>query len=174
MFIIFTAAGLVAAQEEGEEELPKVEVFGGYSLLRSNGENFNGWKAAVDFNVNRWLAIAVDGDGHYFSESISTGRIRESEHSMTFGPHLSYRNKSKLVPFAYAMAGPAWESHSHAGVGETHVGFAFESGGGFDWDISKKVSIRIIDIGASVTNIEGHTSVKPKFSTGLVFKFGKK
>lgn len=169
MLIVMAAAGLAAAQDE--EELAKVEVFGGYSLLRSDGENFHGWKAAVDFNLNRWLAIAVDSDGHYFFENTPTGKFKESEHSLTFGPHFSYRNKSKFVPFAYALAGPAWESHSHAGVGETNAGFAFETGGGFDWDVSRKVAIRVVDVSASFTRIAGHSNVKPKFSTGLVFKF---
>lgn len=167
--IVLAMAGFAAAQEE--EELSKVEVFGGYSLLRSDGENLHGWKAAVDFNINRWLAIAVDSDGHYFSENTPTGKIKESEHSLTFGPHFSYRNKSKFVPFAYVLAGPAWESRSHAGVRESNAGFAVESGGGFDWDISKKIAIRIVDVSASFTRIDGHSNVKPKFSTGLVFKF---
>lgn len=172
-FFIFVIVVSSSAQSE-ESELPKVEVFGGYSLLRSEGENFNGWKSAVGFTVNRWLAVAVDADGHYFSETTPLGKLKESEHSITAGPHFTYRNKSKIVPFAYAMAGVAWERSSLAGESESQSGFAFETGGGLDWEVSKKVSIRLVDIGASVTNIGGHATVKPKLSTGVVFKFGLK
>lgn len=170
LLLIVTLAGIVTAQED--EELPKIEVFGGYSYLRSEGGNFNGWKTGVGFTVNRWLAVAVDADGHYFSENTSHGTLKEREYSVTAGPHFSYRNKSKIVPFAYAMAGVAWERSSLAGDSESHSGFAFETGGGLDWEVSKKVSIRLVDIGASVANIGGHTTVKPKFTTGVVFKFG--
>jgi len=178
--ILFLSIGLLlcgesTAQESEEiEPLPKVEVFGGYSLLRSNESNFHGWKSAVSFNIKRWLAVAVDADGHYFSENTLKGKLRESEHSITAGPHFAFRNKSRLVPFAYAMTGLAWESTSLAGKGDTHTGFAFETGGGIDLELNRRVAIRLIDVSASITHIDGHTTTKPKFSTGVVFHFGKK
>lgn len=170
--LLLTASLPILAQHQ--EELPKVEVFGGYSLLRSDGHNFNGWKTAVGFTLNRWAAIAVDGSGYYYSESTPHGKLRENEYSLTVGPHLSLRNKSKLVPFAYAMAGGAWENSSLGPESESGSGFAFETGGGVDWEISKAVSIRLIDVGASVTHIHGTTFNKPKFTTGIVFMFGHK
>lgn len=173
MVILFASVGVVTAQEDSEE-MPKVEVFGGYSLLRSEGEPFHGWKTAVGFTVNRWLAVAVDADGHYFSETTSLGKLKESEHSLTAGPHFSLRNKSKIVPFAYAMAGVAWERSSLEVESESASGFAFETGGGLDWEISRKLSVRLVDLGTSITNIGGHTSVKPKFTPGIVLKFGRK
>ncbi len=172
LFLLLFSVGILRAQEK--EELPKVEVFGGYSLLHSEGSNLNGWKTGVGFTINPWAAVAIDADGYYRSEALPVGKLTESEHSLTAGPHFSLRNKSKIVPFAYAMAGVAWEASSLAGVKESRSGFAFETGGGLDWEVSKKVSIRLIDVGASVTNIAGSTTVKPKFTAGVVFKFGKK
>jgi hypothetical protein len=174
--VLSFAPVLAQDHKEGEEheELPQVEVVGGYSLLRSEGENLNGWKAAVSFNLNKWLAVAVDADGHYYSENSPEGRIKESEHSLTAGPHFALRNKSKLVPFAYVLGGVAWERRSLNGIGETESGFAFEPGGGLDWEVSKRFSVRIFDVSASVTRIGGHTSTKPKFAAGIVLKFGKK
>ncbi|HRI04834.1 MAG TPA: outer membrane beta-barrel protein [Pyrinomonadaceae bacterium] len=165
-------AGLAVAQEP--EEISKVEVFGGYSLLRSDGHNFNGWKTAVDFNVNRWLSIAADVSGNYYSESTPTGKLKESEYAFTVGPHFVMRSKSKFVPFVYAMPGVAWENTSHPGRSESRSGFAFEAGGGLDWEVTKKVSIRLFDLTASTTRIDGHTTTKPKFATGFIFHFGKK
>lgn len=159
-----------AAQET--EEISKVEVFGGYSLLRAESSNFNGWKAVVSANVNSWFAVAADFDGHYFSEMTPEGKLKKGEHSITFGPHFSLRNKSWVIPFAYTTAGVAWEKTKLGTESETEAGFAFEAGGGLDLELTKKVSLRLFDIGMSVTNIGGHTSTKPKFSTGLVFSFG--
>lgn len=170
--LVFAGTGL--GQEKHEEHLAAVGVFGGYSLLRSEGENFHGWKTSVDINFNKWLALTVDGSGNYFSHMTSEGGSKESEHTLTAGPHVSWRNKTRLVPFAYATAGAVWESHSVADHGETHSGFAFETGGGVDWEISKKVSIRLFDLGSSVTRVDGHTTTKPKFATGVVFHFGPK
>jgi hypothetical protein len=100
--------------------------------------------------------------------------LKKSEYSLTFGPHFSYRNKIKIVPFAYTMAGVAWEKSSLAGIGESQTGFAFETGGGLDWEISRQVSIRLFDVSASITHIAGETTAKPKFTTGVVFHFGRK
>src|SRR5688572_20321666 len=165
----------VRAQEKAEaEELSKFEVFGGYSLLRADGANLHGWKTGVGYNFNRWLAVAADADGHYFSETTPGGTEKRREYSAAVGPHFSYRNKSKFVPFVYAMPGVVWETHSHSGESETHTGFAFETGGGVDLELSKTVAIRLVDITASITHVHGHTSTKPKFSTGIVFHFGRK
>ena len=175
MLIIAFVAGTAWSQEsEEEKELSRVEINGSYSLLRKDGKNLNGWKAGAAFNVNRWFAVAVDGDGHYFSESTPNGTLNESEHSITAGPHFAYRSKSKVVPFTYAMAGVAFKSESIGTESETKTGFAFETGGGFDWEVSRRFSIRVIDVTASVTRIGGHTAVEPKFSTGVVFHFGRK
>lgn len=172
LFLLLFSVDILRAQEK--EELPRVEVFGGYSLLRSEGSNRNGWKTGVGFTINRWVALAVDADGYYRSVTLPVGKLNESEHSLTAGPHFSFRNKSKIVPFTYAMAGVSWETSSLAGNKESGSGFAFETGGGLDWEVSKRVSIRLIDAGASVTNIDGGTTVKSKFTSGFVFKFGSK
>jgi opacity protein-like surface antigen len=172
LIAIIAPAGAVFAQEH--EEISKVEVFGGYNLLRSDGHSFNGWKTAVDFNVNRWLSIAADVSGNYFSESTPTGKLKESEYGLTFGPHFLMRNKTKFVPFVYAMPGVAWENTSYAVRSESRSGFAFETGGGLDWEVSKRVSIRLFDLTASTTIIDGQSTTKPKFATGLVFHFGQK
>jgi opacity protein-like surface antigen len=172
LLLLTVCSGALFAQEK--EEIPKVEVFGGYALLHSEGSNLNGWKTGVGFTINRWSAIAVEADGYYLSETLPEGKLDKSEHSVIAGPHFSFRNKSKIVPFTYALAGVAWESRSLAGEKESGTGFAFETGGGLDWDVSKKVSIRLIDVGASVTDIAGNTTVKPAFTAGVVFKFGRK
>ena len=50
--------------EDGERPY---EVFGGYSYLRDEGHNLNGWTGTFIANVNSWFAIAADFDGHYGS-----------------------------------------------------------------------------------------------------------
>jgi hypothetical protein len=84
-----------------ENEVPQAEIMGGYSYLRSSGTNFNGWKATLVGNVNSWLGLAADFDGHYAGGA--------SEHSITFGPHFVVRKNKKWTPIGFALLGVARE-----------------------------------------------------------------
>ena len=54
------------------QELPKAEIFGGYSYLRADGGGddtspSNGWEASVIFNINENVGVVIDGNGAYAS-----------------------------------------------------------------------------------------------------------
>ena len=146
-----------------EHEVPKVELLGGYSYLRSSDTNFNGWKASLVGNVNSWLGIAADFDGHYTGE--------ESEHSITFGPEFSVRKSKRWTPVGCALFGVAFEKSAS---GETEHGFATELGGGLDYEINHRWAVRVFDVTASITHVGGETHVSPKAAFGVVFKLGHK
>lgn len=169
--IAFCLALLVAPASAQEHEVPKFELFGGYSYLHSQGESLNGWKVVAVGNVNHWFGIAADFDGYYRSASTAHGSEKESEHSFTFGPHFTLRKK-RLVPFAYALFGVARESASLGATSESATGFATELGGGLDYEVNEHLAVRLLDASASITRIEDHTRTKPKLSFGLVFHFG--
>lgn len=135
----------------------------GYSYLRSSDTNFNGWKATLVGNVNSWLGIAADFDGHYAGG--------ESEHSITFGPHFVVRKNERWTPVGFALFGVAIEKSAS---GETEHGFATELGGGLDYEISHQWALRVFDLTASITHIGGETHVSPKLASGVVFNFGHK
>jgi len=146
-----------------EHEVPQAEILGGYSYLRSSKTNFNGWKASLVGNVNSWLGIAADFDGHYTGE--------ESEHSVTFGPEVSLRKSRKWTPIAYALFGVAIEKSES---GETEHGFATELGGSLDYEINHNWALRVFDVTASITHIGGETHVSPKLACVVVFSLGHK
>jgi hypothetical protein len=61
---------LVFAMMTAAQELPKIELFGGYSFLqaspaRTAGFNSNGWDASVVGNFNRWLGVEANLSDHY-------------------------------------------------------------------------------------------------------------
>jgi hypothetical protein len=85
---------LLASTAFAQQDFPRAEVFGGYSLLHIDTQgvtgstldalcnnafgagtcppgsfqvhtNFNGWNGAVQANLNRWLGVAGDFSGHY-------------------------------------------------------------------------------------------------------------
>ena len=145
-----------------EKEVPKAELLVGYSYFHSSDTNFNGWKTSLTGNVNHWLGIAADFDGHY-----ARG---ESEHSVAFGPEFVLRKDKRWTPVGYTLFGIAIEKSVS---GETEHGFATELGGGLDYEVSHKWAVRVFDLSASITHVGGETHVSPKLAFGAVVNFGK-
>jgi hypothetical protein len=146
-----------------EKEVPKAELLVGYSYFHSSGTNFNGWKASLVGNVNHWLGIAADFDGHYARGG--------SEHSITFGPEFALRKDKRWTPVGYTLFGVVIEKSA---LGESEHGFATELGGGLDYEVSHKLAVRVFDVSASITHVGGETHVNPKLASGVVFNFGKR
>jgi hypothetical protein len=83
------------------QDTPRVEVFGGYSLLHDGNAsptNFHGWDASSTAYVNRWFGITADFSGHYSTTNTSflaapgvPAEVRETQriHNFMFGPHLA-------------------------------------------------------------------------------------
>ena len=157
---------LLAALPVIAQETPKAEVFGGYSLVRSEGEILHGWNASVNGNMNDWFGIKGDFAGYY--KTISGTKVKF--HSFTFGPQLSYRKNEKVVVFAHALFGGAHIS----GGGISESGFAMNLGGGVDWVPHKNVAIRVIQADGLITRFGGSTSGDLRISAGIVFRFGSK
>lgn len=114
------------------QELPKFEVYGGWSYIRTDGGGndmspTNGWNAQVAINVNEMVGIVVDANGAYRSftdegfrsetvlgedgetlSTVSVPRYRESGSrfiSLAFGPRFTFRQHEKYQPFYHAMIG---------------------------------------------------------------------
>src|SRR5688572_25377026 len=68
------------------QDVPKVEVFGGYSWA---GGNFHGFDTSVTGNINRWFGLTADFSGHYGSEREGPILINKNAHTVQFGPRIS-------------------------------------------------------------------------------------
>jgi hypothetical protein len=159
-------------KSESEGERP-YEIFGGYSYLRDEGHNLNGWTGTFIVNVNRWFAIAADFDGHYGSHREGAEVVRVRGHGFTVGPHVALRNHSRVTPFAFALFGGAHESVKTSGVTESATGFTTNLGGGLDVRVNERWSVRLIQLDAAYARLHGEGRTAPRVSTGLVFHFGK-
>jgi len=160
--LAFALSAVIPAWSQ-EHEVPQVEILGGYSYLRSSDTNFNGWKASAVGNVNSWLGIAADFDGYYAGGP--------SEYSMTFGPHFALRKNKRWTPLGYALFGVAFKKSAS---GETEHGFATELGGGLDFEVSHRWTLRVFDVTASITHVGGETQVCPKVGVGVIVNLGHK
>lgn len=122
-----------------QDATPKVQIFGGYSLLHADHGKLtgalldadldqfsapfavrtyflDGWDGQAQYNTGGWLGIAVDVGGRYGTPIVAArdatlaGLPKESAYSVLAGPVLSYRTKSRLTPFVHGLFG--WDRTS--------------------------------------------------------------
>jgi outer membrane protein OmpA-like peptidoglycan-associated protein len=182
---------------------PKVDIFLGYSYLRAvpedaNGNrlvDLNGGSASIAFNLSRYFAIAADFGGYDDTRLRLAGPGANppsvvdaggSAFTYLFGPRISFRNHSRITPFAQVLFGAA-----HAGevtlsgcTGSSctplpaQTAFALTAGGGFDFRLARHISIRAIQaeylmtLFSDPTTGAGNTQNDLRLSAGLLFRLG--
>lgn len=156
------------------QEYPRVELFGGYSILRPNipgdiggsgsagaavksiGEfvlgNVLGWGASATVNFNRTLGITADFGGHYKSLDTTFERTRVDAsahlHTFLFGPKITMAG-DRVSPFVQALFGVGKVGASAKVNGDStdfdKSGFAASVGGGVDVVAHRNVAVRAIE-----------------------------
>lgn len=164
------------------QDVPATEVFGGYSFFRCDVDspascNLNGWNAGVSFNVsNNWSGV-VDISGHYgyidnFSEAFTWFDVKS--HNFLFGPRYTFRT-GKIAPFAQALFGINHVNPESDYPNATVMNnLAIAVGGGFDYSISDRISVRPAQLDYVTTRYQSEFSKDFRYSAGIVFKFGKR
>jgi len=175
------------------QDAPRVEVFGGYSLLHDgNGSptNFNGWDASSTTYVNRWFGVTADFSGHYSTTNTSfllapgvpeQDRFTQRIHTYMFGPHLAYR-KSRYVPFGQALFGfnhtggdltaTCPSGVSCAGFVPSFNTFSMALGGGMDIVVGHGFSVRPVQAEYIFRRVGSFNDSQFRYSTGVVFRLG--
>jgi hypothetical protein len=170
LLLVFLTPALASAQASFA---PRWEVFTGYSFMRLNSTSFgfadnsnlNGWNAAGTFNINLKWSVTLDLSGHYGSQ------LRDFNYMI--GPQYNWhRDKSKF--FVHGFFGKA-QDRVDVTVGTKSgfqgVGRAIAGGGGYDWDYSPRITIRVIQADYINSNSFGQTQNDIRVSTGVVFHF---
>jgi opacity protein-like surface antigen len=156
------------------QDVPKAEVFGGYSWA---GGNFHGWNASLTGNITKRFGIVADFSGYYGSELDGSVLIQEDAHSYMFGPRFSFRGK-RLTPFVYALFG-ATRFHESAIISgqrlsDSDTGFSSAMGGGLDVKVNDRVAIRAFQLDYFRPNFFGETHNRGRLAVGVVLHLGKK
>jgi opacity protein-like surface antigen len=194
-----TCVLLVSAVTATAQSKPKVEAYGGYSVLRLNlpetfqGEDTKllqsvvgtmlGWNGGVTANITDKFGITGDVSGYYrkLQGDFDGSNIAVSAniHSFLVGPRVSGAG-DKARPFAHALFGIGRINGSATMDSDassfSNTGFAMAFGGGLDVVVSETVAIRPFhfDFFPSRQKNEalGTSSITLKnirFGTGVVF-----
>jgi hypothetical protein len=188
-----------------QNSTPKVQVFGGYSLLLidqgglngsvfnedlrernspfSTSTSFNGWNAEVQYNPLRWLGVVADFGGRY-GKPITEARFTTlsglptlTGYSFLFGPVFSYHNKTKFTPFVHVLFGYDRINLSAgtisgvntplSSLGATFNDATVAFGGGFDYKLFKRFSLRLVQLDDFRTTHDLNNFYGDAFPTGV-------
>jgi opacity protein-like surface antigen len=164
------------------QDTPKVDVFLGYSYLRadpstSGADSFslNGGSASIAYNANRWLSGVADFGGYHNGNILDSG-VDGTLSTYLFGPRVSYRHSNRFTPFGQVLFGVAHADANFLGTADSQNAFAMTVGGGFDYRLTDRFSIRPVQVDYLLTRFNEFTGNRQtqdnlRYSTGIVFHF---
>lgn len=157
------------------------DLYGGYSLLRVDGDNAQGAELALSVPLGSTLRLAAEA-------SRQTGLVQGedlSEWALLAGPLFSPRRGSRLAPFLHAKAGLVRSRRQVEVFGVTigsagvcasgcpsETGFAAELGGGLDIRLSQRLGLRLPQVDYRLVRLDGDDARRLRFSAGLLLRFG--
>jgi len=167
IFLLISAA-LLSAQNA--PDTPRLQVFGGYSRLQFDSKSFgfadntglNGGTASAAYNLTPIFGVRGE-------IGIQTGpniRVRD----WLVGPQFLFGKWHTLL-FAHALFGRA-DTRVSTTVVEKETSRATDFGGGVDYPVSHRLSIRVFQFDYLQTHALNNDQNSLKFSTGVVFHLG--
>ena len=151
------------------QEKPIAELTGGYQFLRLDGLNVPvGWDASVNVPTNSWLGLVGDFGG----ATKSVSGVNTTIYTFGGGPQFTLRTHS-VEPYFRLVLGAARFGASGYGLSASTTAFLVEPGGGADFYISDRLSLRL---GANypLARKSGVTADGIEALVGITYRFGKK
>lgn len=165
---------LVVPVSAWADDLPKFEVFAGYSNLAANvnhsSMDLNGVNGSFQENLNSWFGGALDISGHFGTES----GMKVNTESAMYGPVFSYRKSKSVTPFVHGLLGAVRGSSDYLGISKPEERFGAYLGGGLDLKIGPGVALRLIQVDYLLTRFSSLNQDNVRLSAGIVFNFGKR
>jgi len=187
---------LLVAAKASAQEPPRIQLYGGYSLLHPNLPDFDsdpavsrtvetllgnlsGWNSGITVGLTRSFGVTADFSGYYknMNTTVDGSRFDANLRAYTFlfGPQFQ-KNGEQLRPFVRALFGVAHGSAKATVDGESGEGtksvFAASIGGGLDVKVADRVAIRAAQLDYypfRTSEGGGLTFNNFRFSTGVVF-----
>ena len=160
-----------------QSSVPRVELFGGYSLLPANDQDFpratsHGVQGSVTLNLTPSFGLFVDAGAQWstarnlgagFEGLVANTVVRE----ILVGPRFVGRSEGADV-FVHGLFGLASGDAGEDFAGFSDTGLAFGGGGGIDIRVSRHVAVRVqAEYLGSFADIVEHNT---RFAAGLVWR----
>ena len=168
------------------QDVPKAELYTGFSYLRLEKTNQLGWDGAIAGTINKNLAIVADASGYYGSDSKTvngiTTKFDRSFHSILVGPRVS-DPRGRFNPFAQALFGWTREHEKfNISSGSTSIlnpnvstnAFGMSLGGGLDYKLNSSAALRIVQVDYMLFHANSDKLQGVRLGGGVVFLLGKK
>jgi opacity protein-like surface antigen len=152
---------LAVAFSTAAQDMPRVELFGGYTYARifntnSDTSNANGIAGDIAFFPTKWLGIVGDFGGAWSTGFTNTAGnfVSASTTSVHYmgGPRLRFGN-SRFTPYVQFLVGGVHRSQVMTGGSEGELiaspenSFAYTANGGVDLKLSHHFSVRLFQAG---------------------------
>lgn len=162
--LILTSASLLA------QEAPRVQVSVGYSRLQfdsktigfTENSGLNGVTGSIAYNLTPQFGVVAETYGHYGPDLRVAG--------WQIGPQGLYERWGALF-FGHALFGKS-QTRVSTTVVDTRTGGAVTLGGGFDFPVGNRFSIRVIQVDYMRTNTFDTHQNNMRIATGLVYRWG--
>jgi hypothetical protein len=161
-----------------EENVPRLEVFGGFSFMNAgtgalaSRQNVGGFESSVAYNVNHWLAAEGSVTGYYKTINIvGEGTFGFHDYLVAGGPRLTVRKV-----FVHGLIGMDHLANNiyFDGVGPSpsNNALAAELGGGVQWKVARHFGVRT-SADYVLSEFEGYIQSSFRVTAGVVFDLGK-
>ncbi len=173
------------------------------------GFDMNGGSFQFIYNFNKWFSGVADV-GAVAKQNVGIINADDTTTFYLFGPRVSYRNHSRFTPYAQIVFGgatrdvsrhldvvtganipvfpavtpndlfPGADTEITAQVSASQTAFAMAVGGGLDWKLSKRFSIRPVSVDYVLTRFpslltgSNHNQNSIRAGAGIIFAFGAK
>jgi peptidoglycan-associated lipoprotein len=172
---------------KSQEEPSKVDLYGGYYYARFN-VNANvpgiapsatyigkGGGGQLEYNAKNWLGVVGDLGGFYATSS-GNGSFAGGVFTYLLGPRVNFRH-GRLTPFVQALFGGVRTTDGIAQSTGTEDNFAMTAGGGIDFKVSRRISVRPIQAEYFMTKIPDGLNNRQdnlRIGAGIVVRLGRK
>ena len=165
LFAVFLSAGSALAQDS-----PRAQLFGGYGFLSFNSQPFgftdrtslHGFTIAPSYNLTHEFGITAQLSGQYGSQL--------SVRNLTVGPQVLF-TRGNMLFFGHLLIGKG-RTFVKVGNGAGDSARALELGGGIDWGISSRFSVRVAQADFVHNSFFDGSQSSVRISTGLVYHLG--
>ncbi len=165
--LLLCVAPLAALGQQAD--VPRVQVFAGYSFLRydskpigySGASYLNGGKLSGAYNLTRYFGVA-------------------GEASVDYGTHLDLRDilvgpqflmpRGRFLYFGHALFGKG-RSFDNVGAGTLDTQFTYELGGGVDANLTRRFAVRLVQADYVRTKFFQTQQNDLQVSVGLVYRW---